>query len=135
MHQCGVTDLTHQRQRSQPIAVRAVQALARPLGRRAGVAVEPAEVQPIGHGVLVIARHDGLGPLGDQLDTRQRIGTVADGIAQAQHGVGLVRSVGEDRAQCLEVGVDVGQDRVFQGGSRLTRRPVDALSGSDPGGR
>jgi hypothetical protein len=132
VHQRGVADLTHEGQGPEPLAVRGVQALARPLGRRARVAVEPAEVQPIGHGVLVIARHDGLGPLGDQLDTRQGIGAVADGIAQAQHGVGLVSGVGEDRAQRLEVGVDVGQNRVSQGGSRLTRRPVDALSGSDP---
>jgi hypothetical protein len=85
--------------------------------------------------VLVVAGHDRLRALGDQLDAGQRVGAVAHGVAQAEHGVGLARGVGEDGAQRLEVAVHVRQDGVFQGALPPTRRPIDALSGSDPGGR
>src|SRR5262245_15340565 len=64
----------------------------------------------------MIARHDRLGTLGDQLEAGQRVGAVADGVAQAEHGVDLPGAVGEDGAQSFEVAVHVGEDRVSQEG-------------------
>src|SRR5262245_44841923 len=64
----------------------------------------------------MIARHDRLGTLGDQLEAGQRVGAVADRVAQAEHGIDLSGAVGEDGAQGLEVAVHVGEDRVSQEG-------------------
>ena len=113
-----------------------VELLAGPLRRRARVAIEPGQVQPPRHRVLVVAADHRLGALGDELDARQRLRAVTDGVAQAEHGIGAGGAVGEDGAQGLEVAVDVGQDRVpHAGGAALRRWRADARAGSGRGHR
>jgi len=52
-------------------------------------------------------------PLGELLDTGDRIGAVPDDIAQAQDGVGAADGeMVEDDGQSLEVPVNVRQNRV-----------------------
>jgi hypothetical protein len=59
----------------------------------------------------VLADEDGDGGGGEQVDAGCRVGVVTDDVAEAEHGVGAdVADGAEHGAQCLEVGVDVGDD-------------------------
>ncbi len=71
-------------------------------------AVAPADDE---HAFVVAHQVDG-GELAHVLDAGGGLGPVADGVAETEDGEGTLRGdVGQDRAECIDVGVDVGNDR------------------------
>jgi hypothetical protein len=113
MYERGVAELEHQRQGGQPGSMIVVEALPRPLRGRPRPAVEPGQIQTLGHAVLVVAGHDPARSRGEQLDTRLGVRAVAHRVTETEDAVGARVGVVENGAQGFEIGVDVRQDRVL----------------------
>ena len=128
-----VLDFSNQRQRAQPGTRVGVEPLARPLGGRPRVGIEPVELESARHGMLVVAADDLLTALADEIDTGGGIGAVTNDVPQAEDGVAAVGGVGEDGAKRFQVSMDIREDGVPHGRGVRTLRA--ALCGRDRGSR
>jgi hypothetical protein len=118
--------------RLEPVEERAplrIEHLARPSRREPGVAVELEEVDRAAHGQVVVAGEADVGALRDRRAALVRARPVADEVAEAPELVRRVRvDRGEDRLQCVQVRVDVGDDRdAHRRPRRLVRRGLAPL--------
>ena len=93
--------------------LRGAELLPRPVYRLPRPLVEVVVTPHAARRLVVIARnHDGAG-LPDQAQACVRVGVVADDVAQADDGVRPGRCVVQHRLQGFEIGVQVGDNRVF----------------------
>ena len=95
-------------QRGEPADVVGVQDLLGPAGGERGAAGELVELDPAGHGEVVVAGQAELGPVADDRAAVVGVGAVADDVPEAPQarGVGAL-DVLEDGLEGVAVAVDV----------------------------